>query len=178
MRKLMQSDEKLQCFYLTEWVQLVQTTECAHFNFSQRNYIVYIHLLSRVGEKMLSIMRWQLIARLQHYPDFAVLELRVQRYRVECCAEKLCSSGVLSAIPESPGPWLILCACLLWQPAFPQPGADSIHFLFLRTVAQSIVTLKGLGKQDQSFQSSCLTNPTSPHTVCAPPLNLCCSVKL
>lgn len=34
-------------------------------------------------------MRWQLIACLQHYSDFVVLELRVQRYRVEYCAEKL-----------------------------------------------------------------------------------------
>lgn len=91
----------------------------------------------------------------------------------------VCSSGVLCAIPQSPGPWLILCACLLWLPAFPQPGADSIHFLFLCSVAQSIVTLKGLGEQDQRSQSSCLTKSlfSSFHAVCAPALKLCCSVK-
>lgn len=80
----------------------------------------------------------------------------------------VCSSGILSAIPKSPGPWLILCACLLWQPAFPQPGADSIHFLFLCSVAQSIVTLKGLEEQDQSSQSSCLTkSPPLPYCLCS-----------
>lgn len=66
---------------------------CACFRFIQRNCIVYTHLLScevKKKKKKLSIMRWQLIACLQRYSDFVILELRVQRYRVECCAEKLC----------------------------------------------------------------------------------------
>lgn len=125
-------------------------------------------------KKKLPIMRWQLIACLQRYSDFVVLEQRVQRYRVEFCAETMsvCSSGTLSTIPKSPELWLILCACPPWQPGFPQPGADSIHFLFLCSIAQSIVTLKGLAKQDQRSHSSCLTKSHPPFTDC-----LCSATK-
>lgn len=98
----MHNDEKLQCFYLTEWVWLIQTAERARFNFSQRNYIVYAHLLSCEGTKKLSIMRWQLIACLQRYSDFADLWLRIQRYRIECCAEKTTPSVAVAFSVLSP----------------------------------------------------------------------------
>lgn len=46
MGKLIHNDEKLQYFYLTEWVEYIQTAKRARFNLSQRNYIVYTRLLS------------------------------------------------------------------------------------------------------------------------------------